>query len=292
MDVALITVPYFLGRERVGMGWGPERLLEQGASSALREDGHAVDVSLVHADGPFRHELGAAFEIDRRVAASVREAVAGGRTPLLLLGGCDTALGVLAGLSGTRPLGVVWFDAHADFNTPETSASGFFGGMALSAASGGSWRTLTRTIPGFEPIAEERVVLVGARDVDPGEEVLLSRSSVARVPVDDLRSDGRDAMTAALDALRVGVEDVYVHIDLDVLDPAEGVANEYAAPDGPSSSEIEAAIGLVRERFTIAAAALAAYNPRFDPGRTVAAAGLRFLRALAAPSGGAATLRS
>jgi arginase len=130
----------------------------------------------------------------------------------VLSGNCHSCLGTLAGLQAEQALGhprrtgIVWFDAHADFNTPDTTPSGFFDGTALSAATGGSWRTLTSTIPGFRPVDEARVVLVGAGDIDPGVDDLLERSAIVTVTVEDMRDNDGDALGAALEGLRERVD--------------------------------------------------------------------------------------
>ena len=92
-------------------------------------------------------------------------------------------VGTLGGL-GTGPTGVRWFDAHGDFNTPESTLGGFLDGMALAIATGRCWIGLAATVPGFTPVAEENVVLVGARDLDPAEGELLRASRVQHLPSD------------------------------------------------------------------------------------------------------------
>ena len=180
-------------------------------------------------------------------------------------------MGTLAGLG--RETGAVWFDAHADLNTPETSPSGYFDGMALAMATGRCWRTLAATVPGFAPIADRDVVLVGARDIDPGERDLLAASPVTWVRAETFRRGDLATFEAALTTLHSRVRRVYLHLDLDVHDPVEAPANTYAAPDGLSRAHVLEATRRVGARFEIAAAALAAYDPGVDPdGRTADAA--------------------
>src|SRR5262249_19886505 len=150
-----------------------------------------------------------------------------GALPLVLSGNCNAAVGVLAGLQPTRPA-VVWFDAHGDYNTPETTVSGFLDGMALAIATGRCWRSLASTVPGFEPSGEDQVALVGARDVDAGEAEILEKSAVRRIRVAEVRSAGVEAAFGpALAALESRSDSIYLHLDLDVLDPDEAPANPY-----------------------------------------------------------------
>ena len=259
MQIALIQVPYHLGHENVGMGAGPSRL-EPSALAALRASGHDVEVVRVRRGDSETNEIGASFDVVRRVAETVAAAVERGAFPLVS-GNCMSSIGVVAG-SG-RELGVVWLDAHADFNTPESSLSGFQDGMGLSILTGTGWRALRETIPGYRPVAEENVVLVGVRDVDPLEQERLDRSAVAVAA-------GGEGVERALDGF-AGVDGVYLHVDLDVLDPSEGRANEYAAPGGLLAADIERIVAAVGERAPIRGAAVTAYDPAADPEEAIPA---------------------
>ena len=127
--------------------------------------------------------------------------------------------------------------------------------------TGSGWATLRKTVEGLSPVPEEHVVLAGARDLDPGERERLEASRVRAVDVPDLR--------AALEDLRTWVESVYVHVDLDVLNPSGGRANALAVEGGPSVDELADAIDLISDRFAIRAAALTAYEPAYDPERAI-----------------------
>jgi arginase len=193
-----------------------------------------------------------------------------GGFPLVLAGNCGSALGTVSGVRAATPndtsdIGVIWLDAHADFNTPETTTSGFLDGMALSALTGRCWRTLASSIPGFRPVADADVVLVGARDIDDAESRELAASRVTRVAASRLESDGASAaLEPALSELARHVSRVYLHIDLDVHDPTEAQANQYAVPGGLSAATVRDLVRVVASRFTIVAAALTAYDPTFD----------------------------
>jgi len=272
MNIHLLDVPYSLGREATGTGLGPARLLDAGLLALLRDHGHDVRPIQVRRAGEFRHEVGGAFDVSRTLADRVREAQRGGIFPLALAGDCSACLGMLAGLGSART-GIVWFDSHGDFNTPETTVTGFLGGMPLAAAVGRCWTALCAGIPGFEPVRESRVVLYDARALDPKEDGMLRASAVRLV-------DDSMALNRALDGLATDVDGVYVHVDLDVLDPRQVRANVYAEPGGLSVEQVIAAIGLVGQRVPIRAAALTAYDPGYDEDGRGAAAGLRIVSAL------------
>ena len=246
--VRVITWPFQDGLPEIGMGAGP-------AGARARHARHG-DRARRRVCWP---EIGRIIELDRRLAATVREAVAAGEVPLVLAGAVHERARDRGGV-GAEGLGVVWLDAHADMDTPEDNRSGFFDVMALSALTGTGWTALRETIPGFAPVPEEHVVLAGARDLEPYQRA----RSAARACTRRSRRSVREAFDAALAALRGRVERVYLHVDLDVLDSRAGRANEYAAPGGPGPSEVLAAIDAVFDAFPVAAAALTAYDPAED----------------------------
>jgi arginase len=290
MDVTLVQVPYDSGRYGERMGRGPLHLLERGLDRDLAAAGHAaVRVAASLPDG-FHHEVGAAAALYRRVREAVAEARGAGRFPVILAGNCNAAaLGTVAALSAEAAPGstaVVWLDAHADFNTPETSPSGFFDGMALSVLTGGSWSAWAASLPGFATVPEDRVLLVGARDLDPAERALLAPSEVTQLPAEALRGGGRNGVAAALaphlDRLAGRTERAYLHLDLDVLDPEEGRANAYAAAGGLRLAEALELIEAVAGRLPLAAAALTSFDPAADPSGRAATAAKRLVLAMVA----------
>jgi arginase len=202
------------------------------------------------------------MDVVRAIAQTAREVVARGDFPLVLAGVCSSSLGTVAGLGTPPGLGVVWFDAHGDFNTPETTPTGFFDGMPLAMLTGTGWSALRAGVENLRPLDEANVVLVGARDLDPPEQERLEHSGVRCVRPGE-------PLEPALSALAARVHDVYVHVDLDVLDPSEGQANRYRSENGLTADEVASAIGEVARRFTIRAAALTAYEPVYDTGGTV-----------------------
>jgi arginase len=281
MDVVLIQVPYHLGHERVGMGRGPERLLEAGAADALREAGHSVTVERVRRREEHPDEIGASFEVVRLIAEHVRAAVGRGGFPLVLSGNCIASIGTVAGIG--EDVGVVWFDAHPDFNTAESTTSGFVDGMGLSILTGTGWNALRETVRGYRPVPEASVVLVGIRDIDASERERLDRSDVAVVLPHE-----SDHLNGRLDALRTRAHDVYLHVDLDVLDPSEGRANEYAADGGLTAAQLAEAVAAVRKRHRIRAAAVTAYDPESDPEGDIPEIAIRLMTAIADASAGPA----
>ena len=257
--VALIQLPYDSGHFEARMGRGPRALLEGGLADALRKAGHAVEIASVRLPEGFHAEGRALVELQRGAVAQVREALQRDARPLLLSGNCGTAaLTALAAL-GTTTTGVIWFDAHGDFNTPETSGSGFLDGMCLAIATGQCWLKLAQRLESFAPIPMEHVVQIGVRDLDAEEARQLERSGITRIASRELAR-----LPEAVQQLSARVAQVYVHLDADVLDTSEGRANSYASTGGLRADELYAAIKLIGATTRIAAASIASYDPEAD----------------------------
>jgi arginase len=261
--VALIVVPYELSRLRDGVGRGPEQLLAGGAAETLATAGASVDTEVVELTGKFSNEIGACFELIRRVRGRVDAARRAGAFPVVLSGSCCfAALGVVAAMDESAP-GVVWFDAHGDFNTPETTTFGYFDGMGLSVLTGSAWQAMYRTVPGARPLPESAIVLAGARDFDDDEACRLRDSAIKHLPADEIASG--DALDGALAALEPEPSALYLHVDLDVLDPEkEAPVNIYSAPGGVTAEQLVARVEQALQSGAVRAVALTAYDPECD----------------------------
>jgi arginase len=182
VNVSLIQVPYHAGDDRHGSSKGPRRLLEAGAAELLKAQDHRVSIRSVDRGGPFRDTASSSAAVNKQVAAEVRAAIAADELPLVIAGSCVTCQGVLAGFDHDR-CGVVWIDAHADFNTPDTAASGFFPGMSLAIVTGHCYGNYWAQIGDSTPIAEDRIVMLGVRDLWPeAERERLERSAITSHP--------------------------------------------------------------------------------------------------------------
>jgi arginase len=267
-EVDLLWAPYDSGHRGTRMGAGPEALIEAGAAERLRASGHWVRERELEPTSSWTAELQTAFELYREIATLATAALAGGRVPLLLSGNCGATIGMLAALQASQPataprrVGLVWLDAHGDFNTPDIDPSGFLDGQGLAMAVGRCWQTLTATVPGFTPLPEQRALLLGARALDQAEETALLASQVSWLPPASVREPG--AVQTAVEQLKTDVDFVHVHVDLDVHDPSIAPANSYAAPDGLTAAQVHDAIYQVAEHLPIASATLASYDPTYD----------------------------
>jgi arginase len=254
----LIAVPFDSGRRGERMGAGPLRLLDAGLASRLEAAGHTVNVTVVDTTaGLWPAEIAAAFDLATQVAALVRAAIDTGAAPLVLSGNCGpAALGCVSGARAVKH--VFWFDAHGDFNTPETTIGGFLDGMAIATLTGGCWRELAARIPGFRALREDAVTLIGARDLDPLEADALTRSRLTRVSAESVKH-GTTAFGSAVEG-----EPCYVHLDLDVLDLSLGRVNNYAADGGLTVDDVRKTLGRIARGSRIAAASVTSFDPHAD----------------------------
>ena len=255
MPDRLIVTPFFLDKSL------PE--LEGLAGPA----GNHQSAYLPEGDMPARLAI-----LHQPITAFVADALSRGELPVSIAGDCIAAIAVLAGLqrAGLDP-SLLWLDAHGDFNTPETSPSGFLGGMPLAMLAGRGDQTLVKA-SGLRPLAEERIVLCDGRDLDPGEARALAASKVRRIakPAD---------LTAAFDA----ASPLHVHIDADIVDPAEAPAMAYPAKGGPSAAALREALRALAGKARIVSISLSTWDPALDRDGRTRTVCLSLLRALTEP---------
>jgi arginase len=201
-----------------------------------------------------------------RLADTVAAAVGSGAVPLVQSGDCPTALGTVTGLQrGGRYAGVVWFDAHGDLHTPATTASGYLGGMPLRLLVGACPELIGASL-GLRPVPEEQVLLVGARDLDPPEVSYLADAAL------------RTCEVAELDLAALPSGPLYVHLDADVIDPAEVPGLRFPAPGGPGRAAVANALRMLLGTGRVVAVGLAC---TWRPGHGAATAIEPVLAALA-----------
>jgi arginase len=249
--VALIKMPYVGERNVPELSGGPD-YLEQGGIQKLLEERNsktkpisnvALTADEEKAYGSWNRLALANGDLAKLVVAERRA----GSLPIGLLANCSSLIGMLSGLqhsgSGGRPLrvGLVFIDAHADFNTPETTLSGMLGGMPVAIAAG-MGLTRMRLKAGLEPALPARhIVEAGVRDTDPLEQDLLDRSEIEQLSVDDIRRRSEN-FHRQMQRLSNTTDVIYIHVDMDVLDPREVPGHPLTVEGGPSSMELAAAV--------------------------------------------------
>lgn len=201
-----------------------------------------------------------------RLADAVAGVVAGGAVPVVESGDCTTALGTVTGLQRAGlDAGVVWFDAHGDLHTPATTASGYLGGMPLRLLVGACPELIGASLV-LRPVPEDQVLLAGARDLDPPEVSYLAGAAIRRCEA------------AGVDPAALPSGPLYVHLDADVIDPAEIPGLRFPAPGGPSREVVATALRALLGTGRVVAVGLAC---TWRPGHGAAAAIEPVLAALA-----------
>lgn len=284
MKIQVIQVPYDSGHESLRTGRGPGYFLQRGVTQILEIEGHTVDTVRLESKETFRADIETTFELDHMLAEHVHAAISSDTFPFVLSGACHSCVGTLAGL-GPDPVGMVWFDSHGDFNTPETTISGMLDGMGVAMATGRCWRALLKAVPGFHPMPEENVVHIGGRDLDPEEEINLKGSNITLVLPNEDTDSMRQTLNVALTELAGRVNQVYIHMDLDVLDTGEVLVNHADTPGGMSLDLVLEFIGTIKKRFGIRAGAIGSFDPDYDRNDIVLNAGFEIIRAITATGG-------
>ncbi len=215
-------------------------------------------------------------------AVKVREGLEDAQITIGLEANCNDLLGMLSGLKygadgKARSVGLVFIDAHGDFNTPETTLSGMLGGMPVAVAAGHALHNLRRTTGLEEPLPIDHILWGGVRDLDPLEAERFDTYDVQQFSVQDMRTLSPELKTQ-IDKLAGKVDVIYIHIDMDVLDPAEVPGHDLAVDDGPTSEELAAAIQLIFENPKTVALGIAS-TPAFnlDPDGVSRQAALRLV---------------
>ena len=180
---------------------------------------------------------------------------------------CNDLLGMLAGLKydsagNARRVGLVFIDAHGDFNTPETTLSGMLGGMPVAIAAGHALHNIRKTTGLTEPLPMSHIVWGGVRDLDPLEAERFAEHEARQFSVQDIRELSAN-LRKQIDDLADRADVIYVHIDMDVLDPAEVPGHDLAVTDGPSSEDLAAALTLMFENPKTVALGIAS-TPSFN----------------------------
>lgn len=211
-------------------------------------------------------------QIHQPLACFVADAIADGERPVSIAGDCCTTIGVLAGLqsAGLDPV-LLWLDAHGDFNTWETSPSGFIGGMPLAMLVGRGEQTMMNAA-GTIPLLENQVMLCDARDLDPLEKQALAKSKVLHF------NDIRDLLQHPLLA-----RPLYVHFDTDIVNPNDAPAMSYATPGGPTAAELQVIFRSLARSARIVAVSMTAWNFALDKDGRSQAACMGLLRSLIEP---------
>ncbi|KAK3305627.1 uncharacterized protein B0T15DRAFT_203605 [Chaetomium strumarium] len=286
-SITLISSPYHVGLRaspihRSRISEGPDYIKSAGLVSLLQTyhvPVHQIDIPPVADD--FEGEIGRTFELLRRVSGAVTHARNQSSFPIVLAGNCCTSVGVAAGLWGSSDLrgtaadddddgdalGCVWFDAHDDYNVPDTVVSGYFDSQGIAMMAGECWKALLDTVPGFRPTRLRRVIHCGMRDVNDLERSRVEAADMAVVWGDAARKVDFEA------GLRHELHRVFgsdseaatlIHLDVDSLDCSLGKANQFACSGGLLEEELLGCMAAITERTKPLAFTIASFDPLCD----------------------------
>ncbi len=284
-QIAIIGVPLDLGAGRRGVDMGPSAIRYAGLQRGLRALGHQVSdagnlpvplAETVPAIDPATtlHHLEPIAAVCATLARTVNEQIAQGTLPLVLGGDHSIALGSVAGAAQGRHIGLIWIDAHADCNTPDTSPSGNIHGMPLAALTGRGHPRLVG-VNGFATstpvIQPAHVALIGIRDVDPLEREALHGSGIHAFTMHDIDRQGIAAiMEQAIRIVSRGTDGIHVSFDLDVVDPHEAPGVGTPVPGGISYREAHLAMEMIAQTGSLISLDLVEVNPILDERNTTA----------------------
>ena len=300
--IALIGAPCDLGASRRGAARAPAALRRAGLAPALVAAGFAVrdhgDVAVAGdpprlAPGPCRH-LPAVAAWCCAARDAVAASLAAGEVPVMLGGDHSLAIGSIAAAAGHcaeagRPLAVLWLDAHADLNTPETTPSGNIHGMPAAVVCGLGHPDLLALGHARPMLDPARFVNIGARSIDLEEWAGVRASGVTLIEMADLQRGGMRAAVGAAQE-RIGGDGAHLHVSfaVDFLDPATAPGVGIAVPGGPRLEEVAEAMAMIRESGLMRSLDLVELNPRCDRGGRTARTVVGLAKELFAASAAAA----
>ncbi|GHO53685.1 arginase [Ktedonobacter robiniae] len=258
MHIRVIGAPIDLGADRRGVDIGPSAIRYAGLHDHLRALGHTVsDFGNIHVPQPESRPIGSPklkyldpiVEVSEELANVVTDALKSDQFPLILGGDHSMALGSISGVANVhKNLGIIWVDAHGDFNIEETSPSGNIHGMILAALVGQGNSRLTH-IGGWSPkLNPENIVIVGARDLDPGEQDLLRKHRVHVYTMSDVDRYGMsNIMSQAIEIAGRQDQPIHLSLDMDSLDPREAPGVGTPVRGGLSYREAHLAMEMVSD---------------------------------------------
>jgi arginase len=288
--VSILSVPFDMGAGRKGVNLGPNAILQAGLYRRLVNLGIEYNFEgEVVSPGSTKSEvshhlknLEEVIELNIKLAAQVASIVEKGNFPLILGGDHSIAIGTLAGLAQNyKNLGVIWFDAHSDLNTEETSPSGNIHGMSLAVGLGIGHPLLTQINSSGFKIKPQNVIIIGARDLDPGEKEYINASGVTCFTMHDIDRKGMGKVVEkAIDILSGTTDGIHLSFDVDSLDPLEAPGTGTPVKGGVSYREAHFALELLHESGLITSAEFVEVNPTLDSDNKTAKLAVEFIASL------------
>jgi arginase len=271
--IGVIGIPYNTGSKGLSIEKGAEALRNAGIVVALQRFSEVVDfgdikVTLPAPDwsNPKLLNSNQVEVLCRALATKIKAAIDAGCLPFIVGGECSMLMGIVEGLRSLKlRIGMVYMDAHGDFNTPETTPSGMIGGMDLAIVAGRGPKRLAAMFGHSPLLPEENIVLYGVRDLDALEAKALGESKVRVYSREKIKSQGAEkAAEEILRHLKSNCDCVYLHIDLDVLDESVFSAQGLPVPDGLSKEEFQSTLKVLVKSGKLCGLALLVFDAGKD----------------------------
>ncbi|MCP3742618.1 arginase [Rossellomorea sp. BNER] len=291
-NISIIGVPMDLGQMRRGVDMGPSAIRYAGVVERLENLGYKInDLGNIEIAQPERvhtspdtnlRNLKAVAEGNKKLSQKVDEVIESGDFPLIFGGDHSIAIGSLAGVSKHyENLGVIWYDAHGDLNTGDTSPSGNIHGMPLAVSLGIGHEALT-SIGGFTPkIKPENIVIIGARSLDEGERELIKDKGIKVYTMHEVDRLGMtNVIEDAVSYLKDRTDGVHLSLDLDGLDPSDAPGVGTPVNGGISYRESHLAMEMLEESGLITSAEFVEVNPILDEKNKTASVAVALMGSL------------
>lgn len=274
--ISLIGVPVDLGQSRRGVDMGPSAIRYASVKDVIKELGYPIidlgdltisnDLDIKEVNNSNLHNLYQIIYENKKLANIVDREVAEGHFPLILGGDHSISIGSIAGIAKHyRNLGVIWYDAHGDLNTDETSPSGNIHGMSLAANLGYGAQQLTTILDYTPKVKPENVVIIGARSLDPGEKELIRRQNIKVFTMQEIDRLGMPrVMEKTIAYLKERTDGVHLSLDLDALDPTEVPGVGTPVIGGLTYRESHLAMEMLAEVNIVTSAEFVEVNPILD----------------------------
>jgi arginase len=287
MQIDVIGVPIDLGADRRGVDMGPSAIRYAHLQNKLEGLGYEVQdegnvevpiAEMCSITNPRLKYIDCIVPMARRVAGAVATSVQAGRFPLVLGGDHSLSIGSVRGAARHRKLGVIWIDAHADFNSAETTPSGNIHGMSLAVLAGIGDETLIQLWDEQVPVIDpKRMVVIGARDLDAGEKINLLEAGVAVMGMEQIDRYGMVTLVErAIERVSRDVDGIYLSLDLDALDPRHAPGVGTPVPAGLTQREAHLACELIAETGKLIGMDLVEVNPILDIQNQTASLAVEF----------------
>ncbi|MBI5962512.1 MAG: arginase [Chloroflexi bacterium] len=275
MQIDIIGVPIDLGADRRGVDMGPSAIRYSHLQKKLEEIGYNVRdegnvevpiAEMCRITNPKLKYIDCIIPMSRRIAGAVSTSIQAKNFPLVLGGDHSLSIGSVRGAARNKKIGVIWIDAHADFNTAETTPSGNIHGMSLAVLAGLGDKSLVQLWDEAIPVVDpSKIAIIGARDLDSGEKANLGNAGALVMGMEQIDRYGMvSVVEKAIERVSRDVDGIYLSLDLDALDPEHAPGVGTPVPAGLSQRETHLACELIAETGKLVGMDLVEVNPILD----------------------------